>query len=207
VYYLLPDPSWRGRQRAPYGRVPAVATRRTRGANWDGFQRWTVVAHVKGVVASARALYKSNQARFKYRAAADDWVYALTMSEIWAIPGRTTLRDFISGVRDCTHGRLVTDAGVVGAIGPAQGGPPDVMGPSPGRLGPVLGLDPDLAEPPAEGGDDPFAGDIPNEAFDRPAATTFYGIGDSESTEGQTTESIAAWNSSRKRPAGRDVIR
>jgi len=66
----------------------------------------------------------------------------------------------------------------------AEGAPPEVMGPLPDRPGPVLGLDPDMAEAPVEGGNDPFAGDMPDEAFDRPAGTTFYGIGDSESTEG-----------------------
>lgn len=186
VYYLLPDPSWRGRQPAPYGTVPAVAARRTRGATWDGFQRWAVVAHVEDVVAAARSLYVSNRSRFKHRpprgGRRDDWTCALTMSEVWAIPRRTTLRDFVSGVRDCTYGRLVTDPAVVGPVGPGPGGPPDAMGPSPGGLGPVLGVD--SAAPPVEGGDDVVATDLPDHAFDRLAATTFYGIGDNEAAEG-----------------------
>src|SRR4051812_17875760 len=37
VYYVLPDVEWVRRQRAPYGVLPSIAARRTKGVTWDGF--------------------------------------------------------------------------------------------------------------------------------------------------------------------------
>jgi hypothetical protein len=136
-----------------------------------------------------RSVYTRSPARFTYRAATggrlDDWTCALSTGELWAIPRRLTLRDFISGVRDCTRGRLVTDPGIAGPPAPGTGGPPAVIGPSPDLLGPTLGMDPRAPRGVSDRFDDVLSAEAPPDAFDRPAFTTFYGIGDSDMPESE----------------------
>lgn len=188
VYYLLPNPEWRGRRPAPYGTLPDVAVRRTRGPtraparrpDWDGFQLWAVVAHVEDIYTTLRQIYTAAPTQFIPRAGTGglrrDRLCKLTMSDVWGIPNRLPLRDFISGVRDCTHGRLVTQPGVTAT---GSGGPPDVP-PFLDELAIALGIDPRLDIPPG-GGDDVVTSDEEAlEVFNRPAFTTFYGVGDSD---------------------------
>ncbi len=191
VYYLLPDPEWRGRRSAPYGTLPDVAVRRTRGPTWDGFQLWAVVAHVEDVYTTLRRIYTAAPTQFIPRAGTGglrrDRLCKLTMSDVWGIPNRLPLRDFISGVRDCTHGRLVTEPGVTAT---GSGGPPDVP-PFLDELATGLGIDPRLDIPPG-GGDDVVTSDEEAlEVFDGPASTTFYGVGDSDqgSSDGEGRQS------------------
>jgi hypothetical protein len=186
VYYLLPDPEWRGRRSAPYGTLPDVAVRRTRGptrapargAAWEGFQLWAVVAHVEDVYTTLRRIYTAAPTQFLPRPGKGglrrDRLCKLTMSDVWGIPDCLRLRDFISGVRDCTHGRLVTEPGVTG-----PGGPFDVL-PSLDELATTLGVDLMLDVRPG-GNDDAVTSDKEAlQVFSRPAFTTFYGVGDSD---------------------------
>jgi hypothetical protein len=150
---------------------------------WDGFQLWACVAHVEALLSMLAAMFVVDPLRFSYRAAGgsrkDDWICSLAMDEVRAIPGQLTLRDFISGVRDCTHGRLVTDSGVTGSGQPAApSGPPENLGPSDGPLGNALGVTrvDGVTEPRASVSDD----DDLAEVFERPGVATFFGIGDSE---------------------------
>jgi hypothetical protein len=182
-------PTWSGlsRRKRRTEPVPSVAARRTKGLTWAGFQVWACVAHVDNLRAMLASIYVADPSRFSYRSAKasrkDDWICGLTMSEVWAIPDRLPLRDFISGVRDCTHGRLITDPGVTGGGPPAgSSGPPQNLGPSGDRLANALEV-----SPPRGGGD---RGAEPSELavdaddladiFDRPSSATFFGIGDSD---------------------------
>lgn len=199
VYYLLPDPVWRGVQPAPYGTVPAVAQRRTHGprpypggpAAWPGFQVWAWVVHVEDLLTLLCALLlrgAGNRFRPSARRGSQDWICRLRPGELGAIPNGLSLRDFLSGVRRCTHGRLVE---------PGLAEPGRAIGDRP-RLGPDLGdlrhalnsawregasaqqgqLDlplidlPDIDEPESDEG---LAA-----IFARPPHTTVYGVGDSE---------------------------
>lgn len=156
VYYVLPDPEWRGRQPAPYGVLPPVAARRTRGpairpggrAAWDGFQAWAVVIDVETLYSTLRTIFVRIPSRFtplprRGRRPAD-WACRIPTAELWAIPNRSSLRGFVTGIRNCTHGRLATDRDI---RQPGRGGPPDGtrapldrLGPSPSDLGAALGV-------------------------------------------------------------------
>jgi hypothetical protein len=194
VYYLLPDPEWRGRRPAPYGKLPDIAVRRTRGPAraparkpaWDGFQLWAVVAHVEDIYTTLCRIYTSAPAQVTPRPGRGglrrDRLCKLTMSDVWGIPGCLPLRDFISGVRDCTHGRLVTEPGVVGPVATGS------RGPSLDELATALGIDPMLDVRPSE--DDEQRDEVVTsdeeilKVFERPAFVTFYGVGDSEQDVG-----------------------
>jgi len=201
VYYLLPDPEWRSRKSARYGTVPVVAKRRTRGPKlpstnrhaWEGFQRWAFVVHVEDLCRFLAAIHAAMPGRFRPRVPAEagpaDWACLLKASELSSIPNGVSLRDFVSGVRRCTHGRLANDLGL-GEPQAGGGSPADRLGPSVDALGDALLTategewerhdveledQPDL--PPRMGKD--LGGDI-SEVFARPASTTVYGVGDSE---------------------------
>lgn len=185
VYYVLPDVDWAKPKRAPYGTVPSVAARRTKGLTWDGFQLWACVVHVEDLLWMLASIYFAEPGRFLYRAPSgsrkDDWYCPITMAELWLIPGRLPLRDFISGVRDCTHGRLVTDPGLSGGGSPAAFGPRDSIGPSGGDLASALGIrPPDDEDRDARIGNVTSGSDDVLDVLDRPGAATFFGIGDSD---------------------------
>jgi hypothetical protein len=195
VYYLLPDVEWPVPQNAPYGTVPTVAVRRTRGVTWDGFQLWAYVAHVEDLLAMLALVYVADPSRFTYRAAggsrADDWICGLGTTELPAIPNVRPLRDFISSVHDCTNGRAVTDPSITAPPPPGAPGPPDLLGPSLDGLGTAL----EVTEPHrgGPGGDEPTpdsanADEAALDAIDRPAFVTFYGVGDSDKRPSETWE-------------------
>lgn len=200
VYYLLPDPEWTEPNPAPYGTVPDVAWRRTRGPKlpsggflWGGFQEWARVVHVEDVLRRIRSIHLAAPHRFIPRPGAEkggqDWVCALNMSEVRALRGQVSLRDFLSGVRRCTHGRLARDGSLrLGAPSPAV--------PPLSSLEDALAL---AAEKEREGEDSRRRGegdisqpgdwkqedlleegDAQADVFQRPAFMTAYGVGDSE---------------------------
>ena len=194
VYYLLPDPEWRGRPPAPYGRIPDASVRRTRGPKlpssnrsaWDGFQLWARVIHVSDMLALMRAHCLKAPSRFQYGPArgsrADDWAFPLPTSQLAGIPNSLTLRDFVTAVRDCTEGRLATDAYLSGARPAPSVGP---LGPSPDLLGDALSVAPAADRedgPPGPAGDDrePSEDDGAPDVFARPQFLTFYGVGDAK---------------------------
>jgi hypothetical protein len=73
VYYVLPNPEWNRGRSAPYGTLPDVAVRRTRGPTWDGFQLWAMVAHVDAVAKFVYSLCMTDRSRFtKLPAGASD---------------------------------------------------------------------------------------------------------------------------------------
>jgi hypothetical protein len=205
VYYLLPNPEWRSRKAAPYGTVPDVSWRRTRGPTlpptdkpaWDGFQLWAQVAHVEDLLQLIQVIFRADPHRFKPRpprgGGSPDWACALEMTDVSLIQNLVPLRDFISGVRRCTHGRLAGDL----MLGKPQLAEPESaasrLGPSLVSLGDALGAAEvpglelaeeevrNVDEPRAEaGGDQAAVGDADSEVFDRPAFMTFYGVGDSK---------------------------
>jgi hypothetical protein len=126
VYYLLPDPEWMTPKAAPYGTVPDVAWRRTRGPKlptggyaWDGFQGWARIAHAEDVLRRLLQVHKSAPSRFKLRPGRrkgePDWACALSMPEVRDLRNQVSLRDFVSAVRRCTHGRLASDESLRGS--------------------------------------------------------------------------------------------
>lgn len=203
VYYLLPNPEWRSRKTAPYGTVPDVAWRRTLGPTlpsrgnpaWDGFQLWAQVAYVEDLLQMIQVIFRADPRRFKPRprgGGSPDWACALGMADVSLVQNLVPLRDFISGVRRCTHGRLAGDL----SLGDPQLTVPDSsasrLGSSPRSLGDALSaaeaLDLESRDERAENADERRAenvdqtafGDAESEVFDRPAFTTFYGVGDSK---------------------------
>lgn len=203
VYYLLPDPEWRGRRSARYGRLPSVAWRRTRGPTlpsghgpaWEGFQIWAFVAHVEDLARHLAAVCGLTPGRFKgpSKASSPDWVYPLTLPELARIGDATSLRDFVSGVRECTHGRPASE---VASHPPLAGGGwlPDLLGPSRRELVAALQA---AAEPGLSEGAEDFATPVLDEqdelavadselldAFARPGFVTLYGVGDSDQSVG-----------------------
>lgn len=201
VYYLLPDPEWTNPQRAPVGTLPDVAVRRTRGPklptrgySWDGFQWWARVAHVEDVY--RRMLQISNGAPHRFESGSGgDWACALRMREVGGLRNQVSLRDFLSGVRRCTHGRLVDDEEL-------RNPQPITGGPSSGRLGSTLGSLEDALRSAAKdrkGDEGPVddAGEALQaepgkddllEVFERPAFTTVYGVGDSDHVVDQASK-------------------
>jgi hypothetical protein len=192
VYYLLPDPDWRGYQPAPYGVVPDVTSRRTRGPKlpsgeyaWEGFQVWARVAHVEDVRRQLQRIYVTSPGRFRSRPGPrrgkPDWACALTMAEVRAIRNQVSLRDFLSGVRRCTHGRIAGDS----RLGPRS---PWLL---PLRsleealeigLEDLEGEDRPHEDLPAQGEkaeEDDLPEDEMSEVFERPFFTTVFGVGDS----------------------------
>jgi hypothetical protein len=197
VYYLLPNPEWNRGRSAPYGTLPDVAVRRTRGPTlaparrpaWDGFQLWAMVAHVEAVARLVYSLYMTERSRFTTLPARGrrpcDWECELRMSDLGRIRDGLSLRDFISAVRDCKRGRLVSEPGVLGPVA--------TTGPSVGQLGPSLddfgaalrrALSGDLVDDAIAGERDdegPPSDENSLDAFDRREFVTFYAVGDSDS--------------------------
>lgn len=204
VYYLLPDPEWRSRRSARYGILPAVAWRRTRGPTlplagryaWEGFQRWAFVVHVEDLCRFLAAIHVAVPGRFRPRAASEarhsDWACPLKASELSSIPNGVSLRDFVSGVRRCTHGRRVSDL----RLGGPQAGAwlADRLGSSSDTLRDALltAVEGERERHDVELEDQPdlpprarkVAAEDMSEVFARPASTTVYGVGDSEQARG-----------------------
>jgi hypothetical protein len=199
VYYVLPNPEWNRGRSAPYGTLPDVAVRRTRGPTlapaqrpaWDGFQLWAMVAHVKAVAELVYSLYMAERSRFTALPARGrrpcDWQCELRMSDLARIHDGLSLRDFVSAVRGCTAGRLVGERGVLGPI-TATGLPVVPLGPSLDDFGAALRRalsgdwtgDPRTAERDAE---ELSPDENSLDAFDRHEFVTFYAVGDSDSDE------------------------
>jgi hypothetical protein len=204
VYYLLPDPDWNSFHPAPYGSLPDVAWRRTPGPKlpsggraWEGFQRWAHVVQVEEVHRYFERIRRIEPGRLKQRdhGGRADWVCALEMPEVRALRGRVSLRDFLSGVRRCTHGRIASEKRL-------RERRPDAADPYSDRLGSTLdSLDEALGAASGERAEDEEVGreeqedmDLPDEPDDRglaeivsrPAFTTVYGVGDSR----QMTEEV-----------------
>jgi hypothetical protein len=198
VYYLLPDPDWNSFHPAPYGSLPDVAWRRTPGPKlpsggrvWEGFQRWAHVVHVEDMHRHMERIRRIEPGRLtpRNRSGRADWLCALEMAEVRALRGRVSLREFLSGVRRCTHGRVASDKRL-------RAWRPHVPSPYASRLGPTPdSLDEAFGAAAGEGGEDEEIwreerGDLalPDEPDDeslaeivqRPAFTTLYGVGDSE---------------------------
>jgi hypothetical protein len=193
VYYLLPDPDWQTTQSAPSGTLPAVAWRRTRGPRlppatgpaWVGFQLWGRVVHVEDLCRRVLSQHGVSRGRFQFRGGGKkrppDWMCTLPVSDFRE---HLALRDFISAVRSCTHGRLASDRELI-APRPGASSSSDLLGTSHRSLGAALraALDDDGSADdirPSDSDDlDIDEGEILN-AFERPASTTFYGVGDSD---------------------------
>jgi len=195
IYYLMPDPTWRGRQHAPVGTLPPVTLRRTRGPTWTGFQRWAHVAHVDAVTAMLQSIHKADPTRFKPRTPrgrhGPDWICALTIAELRLMPNSVLLRDFITGVRECTHGRRVSTLPSASAsTHPHE--PKDTPEPAL-SLQQALGLDesPDIVHLNTDKHQPAIPRATLRDAFNRPAHTTFYGIGDTTEPKASHGMSLA----------------
>jgi hypothetical protein len=187
VYYLLPDPEWNRHQPAPYGTLPDVTVRRTRGPGWDGFQKWAMVAHVADVLTMTLPMFSAastgrRKSRHSTRSQPHDRVCAIGMPELRRIRDRLSLRDFVTAVRKCERGRLLTDPGLLPPTPP----PGDEIGPSRDDLTRALWRATERVPRAAEAArtdeqrDDVLTDVVATDVFDRPAFLTFYGIGDSD---------------------------
>lgn len=123
LYYVLPDPPWRGRPAAPAGTVPDVALHRTDRPGQPGFHRWAWTINVADLDAWLRV--ECAAGRLAWGAGG---LLELPTWRLQSIPRALALRDFLSEAKVCRAGRRASDPGLLGRLELVRGLPADPSG-------------------------------------------------------------------------------